>query len=65
MSPLNHLPLSMIDYSQDHMELGSIWNGFSLNERGELAAAIEKTGVAIDITYMTTTQLVRLWVHCQ
>jgi len=50
--------LSVIDYSQDHMELGAIWNGFSLNESGELAAAIEKTGQAIDATYMTTTRLV-------
>jgi len=49
---------SVIDYSQDHMELGAIWNGFSLNESGELAAAIEKTGQAIDATYMTTTRLV-------
>ena len=48
----------MIDYSQDHMELGAIWNGFSLNESGELAAAVEKTGQAIDTTYMTTTRLV-------
>jgi len=40
------------------MELGAIWNGFSLNESGELAAAIEKTGQAIDGTYMTTTRLV-------
>lgn len=40
------------------MELGAIWNGFSLNESGELAAAIEKTGQAIDGTYMSTTRLV-------
>jgi hypothetical protein len=56
-SPLNAL-LSAIDYSQDHMELGAIWNGFSLNETGELAAAIEKTGQAIDSTCMTTVRLV-------
>jgi len=47
------------DYSQDHMELGAIWNGFSLNESGELAAAIEKTGQAIDATYMSTTRLLQ------
>ncbi|KAF8479732.1 hypothetical protein DFH94DRAFT_745495 [Russula ochroleuca] len=47
------------DYSQDHMELGAIWNGFSLNESGELAAAVEKTGQAIDSTYMTTTRLLQ------
>ena len=60
-SPLNAptpSPLSAIDYSQDHMELGAIWNGFSLNETGELAAAIEKTGQAIDATCMTTVRLV-------
>jgi sorting nexin-41/42 len=50
----------MIDYAQDHMELGAIWNGFSLNESGELAASIEKTGQAIDTTYMSTTRLVSL-----
>jgi hypothetical protein len=58
-SPLNApTHLSAIDYSQDHMELGAIWNGFSLNETGELAAAIEKTGQAIDATCMTTVRLV-------
>ena len=50
--------LSTIDYSQDHMELGAVWNGFSLNESGELAASIEKTGQAIDATYMNTVRLV-------
>jgi hypothetical protein len=40
------------------MELGAIWNGFSLNETGELAAAVEKTGQAIDATSMTTVRLV-------
>ncbi len=35
-------------------------NGFSLNETGPLAPAIEKTGQAIDVTYMSTTKLVRL-----
>jgi hypothetical protein len=59
-SPLNAptSPLSAIDYSQDHMELGAIWNGFSLNETGELAAAIEKTGQAIDSSCMSTVRLV-------
>ncbi len=46
------------DYAQDHMELGAIWNGFSLNESGELATAIEKTGQAVDATYVNTTRLV-------
>jgi hypothetical protein len=65
-SPLNAPtppPLCTIDYSQDHMELGAIWNGFSLNETGELAAAIEKTGQAIDATCMTTVRLVSPWVR--
>ena len=45
------------------MELGAIWNGFSLNESGELAEAIEKTGQAIDTTYMSTVRLVSCWIH--
>ena len=53
-----HPHLFTIDYSQDHMELGAVWNGFSLNESGELAASIEKTGQAIDATYMNTVRLV-------
>ncbi|KAI9464578.1 hypothetical protein BJY52DRAFT_1250060 [Lactarius psammicola] len=47
------------DHAQDHMELGAIWNGFSLNESGELATAIEKTGQAVDATYVTTTRLLQ------
>jgi hypothetical protein len=54
---LSHTPL-VVEYAQDHMELGAIWNGFSLNESGELATAVEKTGQAVDATYMTTTRLV-------
>lgn len=48
-----------IDYAHDHEELGAALNGFSLNETGQLAPAIEKTGQAIDVTYMSTTKLVR------
>ncbi|KAH9000256.1 hypothetical protein EDB92DRAFT_1830109 [Lactarius akahatsu] len=47
------------DHAQDHMELGAIWNGFSLNENGELATAIEKTGQAVDATYVSTTRLLQ------
>lgn len=47
------------DDAQDHSELGAALNGFSLNENDELASAIEKTGQAIDATYLSTTQLVR------
>jgi len=49
-----------IDYAQDHADLGAALNGFSLNESGELSGAIEKTGQAVDATYMSTTQLVRI-----
>ncbi|KAJ3768384.1 hypothetical protein EV361DRAFT_906853 [Lentinula raphanica] len=45
------------DYAQDHAELGAALNGFSLNESGPLASAIEKTGQAVDATYMSTTKL--------
>lgn len=48
------------ELAQDHADLGAVLNGFSLNESGPLAASIEKTGQAIDATYMSTTKLVRL-----
>ena len=38
--------------------MGAVLNGFSLNESGPLAAAIEKTGQAVDATYLSTTALV-------
>lgn len=47
-----------LDYSQDHADLGAALNGFSLNENDELSGAIEKTGQAIDVTYISTTKLV-------
>ncbi|EGN92207.1 hypothetical protein SERLA73DRAFT_191464 [Serpula lacrymans var. lacrymans S7.3] len=47
------------DNAQDHSELGAALNGFSLNESGALAAAIEKTGQAVDTTYVSTTRLVQ------
>ncbi|KAK7445399.1 Sorting nexin, cytoplasm-to-vacuole targeting pathway/endosomal sorting [Stygiomarasmius scandens] len=47
------------DYAQDHAELGAALNGFSLNETGQLSAAIEKTGQAVDATYISTTKLVQ------
>ena len=49
-----------VDFAQDHAELGAALNGFSLNEAAPLSAAIEKTGQAVDATYMSTTRLVRL-----
>jgi hypothetical protein len=45
------------------MELGAVWNSFCLNEMGELAAAIDKTGQAMDTTYVNTTRLVSPWVR--
>ncbi|EJD07565.1 uncharacterized protein FOMMEDRAFT_115887 [Fomitiporia mediterranea MF3/22] len=47
------------EYAHDHSDLGAVLNGFSLNEEGQLAAAIEKTGQAIDATYISTTQLLQ------
>lgn len=46
------------EYAQDHAELGASLNGFSLNESDGLSGAIEKTGQAVDTTYMSTTKLV-------
>ncbi|KAI0343128.1 hypothetical protein BDW22DRAFT_1329370 [Trametopsis cervina] len=47
------------DYAQDHAELGAALNGFSLNESGQLSAAIERTGQAVDATYISTTRLLQ------
>ncbi|KAI0080213.1 hypothetical protein K474DRAFT_1658198 [Panus rudis PR-1116 ss-1] len=47
------------DYSHDHAELGAALNGFSLNESGPLSSALEKTGQAIDTTYMSSTRLLQ------
>ncbi|KAH7914639.1 hypothetical protein BJ138DRAFT_1143565 [Hygrophoropsis aurantiaca] len=45
--------------AQDYSELGAALNGFSLNESGALASAMEKTGQAVDATYMSTTRLLQ------
>ncbi|KAJ7281887.1 hypothetical protein C8J57DRAFT_1448533 [Mycena rebaudengoi] len=47
------------DQAQDHADLGAALNGFSLHEHGELSGAIEKTGQAVDATYMSTTKLLQ------
>uniref|UniRef100_A0A0W0FX26 PX domain-containing protein n=1 Tax=Moniliophthora roreri TaxID=221103 RepID=A0A0W0FX26_MONRR len=47
------------DYAQDHSELGAALNGFSLNESGPLSGAIEKTGQAVDATFMSTTKVLQ------
>lgn len=59
--PLPEVAASLIllpDYARDHAELGAALNGFSLNESNSLSSAIEKTGQAVDATYMSTTKLV-------
>ncbi|KAF8141716.1 hypothetical protein EV363DRAFT_1443623 [Boletus edulis] len=43
--------------AQDYSELGAALNGFSLNESGPLATSMEKTGQAVDASYMSTTRL--------
>ena len=53
--------LLFAEYAHDHSDLGAVLNGFSLNEEGQLATAIEKTGQAIDATYLSTNQLVSLF----
>ncbi|CAG8509171.1 7414_t:CDS:2 [Acaulospora morrowiae] len=45
------------DFSNDYSELGALYNGFSLNENGDLAIAIEKVGQAVDSTYIATRAL--------
>ncbi|KAF8630736.1 hypothetical protein AX17_005331 [Amanita inopinata Kibby_2008] len=47
------------DYAQDHADLGAALNGFGLNESGALSFAIEKTGQAVDATYISTTKLLQ------
>ncbi|KAJ3515995.1 hypothetical protein NLJ89_g1404 [Agrocybe chaxingu] len=47
------------EHAQDHADLGAALNGFSLNEPDTLSGAIEKTGQAIDTTYMSTTKLLQ------
>ncbi|KAF8801307.1 hypothetical protein BYT27DRAFT_7226883 [Phlegmacium glaucopus] len=47
------------EYAHDHADLGAALNGFSLNETGTLSGAIEKTGQAVDATYMSTTKLLQ------
>ena len=51
------------DLAQDHTELGATLNGFSLSERAALSSAIEKTGQAIDVTYLSTVKLVRCLMY--
>ncbi len=52
--------IANLDFATDNADLGAVLNGFSLNESGPLAAALEKTGQAIDATYIATTHLVSI-----
>lgn len=47
------------ELSLDYNELGARYNGFSLSETGDLAAAIERIGQAVDSTYIATRELAR------
>lgn len=49
-----------LELANDYAELGAVYNGFSLNENGQLANAIEKVGQAVDSSYTLTGQLVRI-----
>ncbi|CAO3678848.1 unnamed protein product [Umbelopsis vinacea] len=46
------------ELANDYAELGAVYNGFSLNETGQLANAIEKVGQAVDSSYTLTGQLI-------
>ncbi|KAL1915855.1 uncharacterized protein VTP21DRAFT_6243 [Calcarisporiella thermophila] len=46
------------ELANDYSELGAIYNGFSLNETGALANAIEKVGQAIDSSYVSTGEMI-------
>lgn len=48
------------ELANDYAELGAVYNGFSLNESGALANAIEKIGQAVDASYTETAQMVSL-----
>lgn len=50
--------MSMIELANDYAELGAVYNGFSLNESGTVANAIEKIGQAVDTGYTETGQMV-------
>lgn len=48
-----------IEFSHEHAELGAVLNAFSLSETGSLQSALEKTGQAVDATYISTTKLLQ------
>ncbi|KAI8391209.1 uncharacterized protein BYT42DRAFT_556040 [Radiomyces spectabilis] len=47
------------ELANDYAELGAVYNGFSLNESGAVANAIEKIGQAVDASYTETGQMVK------
>ncbi|KAI9267831.1 hypothetical protein BY458DRAFT_511503 [Sporodiniella umbellata] len=46
------------ELANDYAELGAVYNGFSLNETGAVANAIEKIGQAVDAGYTETGHMV-------
>ncbi|KAF2497557.1 hypothetical protein BU16DRAFT_525204 [Lophium mytilinum] len=59
MEKVNRRTLShLTSWGEDMAELGAKFNAFSLSEQSQsLAAAIEKTGQAVDSTYIATAEL--------
>ncbi|KAF2003119.1 hypothetical protein P154DRAFT_487503 [Amniculicola lignicola CBS 123094] len=59
MEKVNRRTLSHLSaWGEDMAELGARFNAFSLSEQSQsLAGAIEKTGQAVDSTYLATTEL--------
>ncbi|KAI8341082.1 hypothetical protein BC941DRAFT_346665 [Chlamydoabsidia padenii] len=53
----NHLEKKL---ANDYAELGAVYNGFSLNEEGQVANAIEKIGQAVDASYSNTGEMVTM-----
>ena len=53
------LLFTMIELANDYAELGAVYNGFSLNESGPVANAIEKIGQAVDASYTESAQMVK------
>lgn len=49
--------------AQDMSELGALWNGYSLLEKGKLGEAVEKVGQAVDGEYLATAALVCLLIY--
>ncbi|CAO3591117.1 unnamed protein product [Absidia cylindrospora] len=46
------------ELANDYAELGAVYNGFSLNEEGEVVNAIEKIGQVVDTSYSNTGKMV-------